>query len=149
MQIGLLLSELENHEPFGTYAELMEWVVKWVEEYTRAPSSQDRTIIKLLKAINQKVKFNCDFGDKQHSRDDECWYCHKSICTIHIAKRILYSGAVERKNNTNFENCIFFSVCTDCLPKMDMQDLGLAAKNLLSDPSAKPLGKEEDDTKSF
>lgn len=116
MKIAQLLSELNSRaEQFKTYSECMEWLVTRAKELSGG--TQDRMLLDLLSGIQHHVSFNCEFGDKEHKRDDSCWYCNMSICGNHCAKRILIGDT-------------FFSVCPKDIDKINMLELNRVAEDI-------------------
>lgn len=126
MRINELISELNTHGQFGTYKEMMDWLVARAEEMNwknRNSMSRDREIIALLKALTNKVGYRCEFGEQgapDHTRDDECWYCNRSICEKHCGRRIEINGT-------------FFSICPADVPKIDEDELTRLAEDVAAE----------------
>ena len=125
MRINDLIAEMNSRQgQFGTYRELMEWLVARAESMNwknRASMSRDKDIITLLKAITGIVGYRCAFGahdESDHPRDDECWYCGKSICEKHCGRRIEINGT-------------FFSVCPADVPRIDEAEMKRVAGDIL------------------
>lgn len=120
MRIAQLASELNSHDQFATYEELMKWLVKRARELkSTSQNSQDASFMQFLQILRAKVGFPCAFGDdlQGHPRDDNCWYCDRSICEKHCGKRLSYGST-------------FFSICPDCLPKLNEVELQHVAVDL-------------------
>ena len=137
MRVNDLIAEMNSRQgQFGTYRELMEWLVTRAESMNwknRASMSRDKDIITLLKAVTRIVGYRCVFGahdEPDHPRDDECWYCGKSICEKHCGRRIAIGGS-------------FFSICPQDVPKIDEAELARIAEDLNSEEEEEEEGAQQ------
>ena len=125
MKLAQLIAELQHHNNFATYAELLGWLSQRAVDLSSKniqTSPVDLQIIKLLQLANQKVGYRCEFGpgEPEHQRSDECWYCHKSICARHAGRALEFHD-------------VTFSICPADVDKINEAELERVAQELVAE----------------